>query len=99
VCGNRQDLDHWRQTYAAVARTTTLKVLLALVAALDLECDQADVTTAFLNGILDDDKIVYIRVPDGHIAHLNKALYGLRRSHASGTRSSHDTPKLWDFPL
>jgi hypothetical protein len=84
VCGNRQNLDHWRQTYAAVARTTTLKVLLALVAALDLECDQADVTTAFLNSVLDDDKIVYIRIPGGHIAHLNKALYSLRRS-----------PRLW----
>jgi hypothetical protein len=84
VCGNCQDLDHWRETYAAVARATTLKVLLALVAALDLECDQADVTTALLNGVLDDDEIVYIRLPDGRIAGLNKALYGLRRS-----------PRLW----
>jgi hypothetical protein len=84
VCGNRQDLDHWRETYAAVARATTLKVLLALVAALDLECDQADVTTAFLNGVLDDAEIVYIRLPDSRMAHLNKALYGLRRS-----------PRLW----
>jgi hypothetical protein len=80
VCGNCQDLDHWRETYAAVARATTLKVLLALVAALDLECDQADVTTAFLNGVLDDDKIVYICLQDGRIARLNKALYGLHRS-------------------
>jgi hypothetical protein len=84
VCGNRQDLDHWRKTYAAVARATTIKVLLALVAALDLECDQADVTTAFLNGVLDYDEIVYIRLPDGRMARLNKALYGLRRS-----------PRLW----
>jgi hypothetical protein len=84
VCGNRQDLDHWRKTYAAVARATTIKVLLALVAALDLECDQADVTTAFLNGVLDYDEIVYIRLPDGRMARLNKVLYGLRRS-----------PRLW----
>jgi hypothetical protein len=40
VCGNRQNVDILRETYAAVARSTTLKVLLALVAALDLECDQ-----------------------------------------------------------
>jgi hypothetical protein len=84
VCGNCQDLDHWCETYAAVAPATTLKVLLALVAALDLECDPADVTTAFLNGVLDHDEIVYIRLPDGRIAGLNKALYGLRRS-----------PRLW----
>ena len=84
VCGNRQDVDFWRETYAAVARATTLKVLLALVAALNLECDQADVITAFLNGLLDDDEIVYIRLPDGRKARLQKALYGLRRS-----------PRLW----
>jgi hypothetical protein len=84
VCGNRQDIDLWRETYAAVARATTLKVLLALVAAYDLECEQADVITAFLNGLLDDDEVVYIRLPNGQYAKLSKALYGLRRS-----------PRLW----
>jgi hypothetical protein len=84
VCGNRQNSDFWRETYAAVARSTTLKILLALVATLDLECDQADVVTAFLNGKLDHDEILYIRLPDGRYARLNKALYGLRRS-----------PRLW----
>jgi hypothetical protein len=49
-----------------------------------LECDQADVVTAFLNGKLDHDEIIYIRLPDGRYARLNKALYGLRRS-----------PRLW----
>ena len=39
VCGNRQNVDLWRETYAAVARTTTLKVLLALIAALNLKCN------------------------------------------------------------
>ncbi|KAI2477483.1 RVT-2 multi-domain protein [Pyrenophora tritici-repentis] len=42
VCGNRQETDFWRETYAAVARATTLKVLLALVATEDLECEQAE---------------------------------------------------------
>jgi hypothetical protein len=84
VCGNRQNSDFWRETYAAVARSTTLKILLALVAALDLECDQADVVTASLNGKLDHDKILYICLPDGRYARLDKALYGLRRS-----------PRLW----
>jgi hypothetical protein len=84
VCGNRQDNDFWRETYAAVARATTLKILLAMVAALDLECDQADVVTAFLNGKLDNDEVIYIKLPDGRYARLSKALYGLRRS-----------PRLW----
>ncbi|KAF7565726.1 hypothetical protein PtrM4_051600 [Pyrenophora tritici-repentis] len=84
VCGNRQETDFWRETYAAVARATTLKVLLALVATEDLECEQADVVTAFLNGKLDKDEVVYVRLPDGRKAKLIKALYGLRRS-----------PRLW----
>jgi hypothetical protein len=84
VCGNRQDVDLWRETYAAVARATTLKVILALVAALNLKCEQADVITAFLNGHMDADENVYIRLPDKRLAKLRKALYGLRRS-----------PRLW----
>jgi hypothetical protein len=66
--------------YAAVARSTTLKILLALVATLDLECDQLDVVTTFLNGWLDKDEDVYIRLPNSRLAKLCKALYGLRRS-------------------
>jgi hypothetical protein len=55
-----------------------------MVAALDLECDQADVVTAFLNSTLDCNEVVYIRLPDGCLARVNKTLYGLRRS-----------PRLW----
>jgi hypothetical protein len=65
--------------YAAVAHSTTLKILLALVATLDLECDQLDVVTAFLNGWLDKDKDVYIRLPNSRLAKLRKALYSLCR--------------------
>ncbi|KAH4084438.1 hypothetical protein HBH64_233980 [Parastagonospora nodorum] len=31
ICGNRQDNDFWRERYAAVARATTLKTLLAML--------------------------------------------------------------------
>jgi hypothetical protein len=84
VCGNRQNSEFWRETYGAVAQSTTLKVVLALVAALNLECDAADVVTAFLNSRLDDDEHIWIRLPDGRILKVNKALYVLRRS-----------PRLW----
>jgi hypothetical protein len=84
VCSNRQNSEFWRETYAAVARSTTLKVVLALVAALNLECDAGDVVTAFLNGRLDDDEHIWIRLLGGRVVKVNKALYGLRRS-----------PRLW----
>lgn len=64
VCGNRQDVDLWRETFAAVVRATTLKVLMAIVAAFNLECDQGDVITAFLNSLLYSDEVVYIRLPN-----------------------------------
>jgi hypothetical protein len=54
--------------------------LLALVAALDLECSQLDIVTAFLNGWLDKNKDIYFCLPDGRLAKLCKALYGLRCS-------------------
>jgi NAD(P)H-flavin reductase len=53
--------------------------LLAFVAALNLECDQLNIVTAFLNSWLDNDKDIYICLPDGRLAKLRKALYGLRR--------------------
>jgi hypothetical protein len=56
VCGNRQNSEFWGKTYAAFARSTTLKVVLALIAALNLECNAGDVATAFLNGRLDNDE-------------------------------------------
>jgi hypothetical protein len=73
-----------RKTYAAVACSTTLKVLLAMVTALDLECHQADIVTAFLNGHLDNNEYIWIRLPDSRTVKVKKVLYGLRRS-----------PRLW----
>jgi hypothetical protein len=55
-----------------------------MVAALDLKCDQADVVTAFLNSQLDEDEVIYIKLPDSRYARLGKALYSLCRS-----------PRLW----
>jgi Reverse transcriptase (RNA-dependent DNA polymerase) len=53
----REGLDY-DETYASVAKPQTLKVLMALVAAYDLECKQIDIITAFLNAIM-DDVIIY----------------------------------------
>jgi hypothetical protein len=80
VCSNRQNVDFWRETYAAVACSTTLKVLLAMVTALNLECHLAEVVTAFLNRHLDDNEHIWIRLPDSRTVKVKKALYGLQRS-------------------
>lgn len=82
VCGNQQrkcDLP----TRATTLASTSLRVLLAIVAKFDLETIQMDAVNAFVHAELDE--LVYMRLPPGFgqpnkIARLNKALYGLRRS-------------------
>ncbi len=74
------------ETFAPVVKLTTIRVLLAIAAAHDLECEQMDVTTAFLNGDLDED--IYMQIPeglrtaqnDGMVCKLRKSLYGLKQA-------------------
>ena len=68
-----------------MSKHTTLRTLLSLVAALDLELRQLDVKTAFLNGELEED--IYMKQPPGYetggsdmVCHLQRALYGLRQA-------------------
>ncbi|GJT81622.1 zinc finger, CCHC-type containing protein [Tanacetum coccineum] len=52
-------------TYAPVARISTIRLLLALTALHDLVIHQMDVKTAFLNGDLDDE--IYMKQPKGFV--------------------------------
>ena len=75
------------QTFAGVAKNSAWKVALALAAHLNLEVEQMDVVTAFLQG--DIHEIIYVELPhgyeeDGQACKLNRALYGLKQS-----------PRLW----
>nr|GEY76848.1 zinc finger, CCHC-type [Tanacetum cinerariifolium] len=73
-------------TYAPVARITTIRLLLALAAIHDLVIHQMDVKTAFLNGDLDEE--IYMKQPEGYVMHghenkvckLKKSLYGLKQA-------------------
>ncbi|KAJ9512234.1 hypothetical protein QJQ45_012787 [Haematococcus lacustris] len=73
--------------YAPVSKHTTLRALLALAAARDMEVHQIDVEAAFLNGTLQPDEIIHIQQPEGFeegsrntVCRLQKALYGLRQA-------------------
>ena len=65
---------------------TTLRVLFAIVAALDLELDQMDVHTAFLHGDIDEE--LYLKQPEGFVisgkehlvCKLNRSLSGLKQA-------------------
>ncbi|GJY70905.1 zinc finger, CCHC-type containing protein [Tanacetum coccineum] len=73
-------------TYAPVARISTIRLLLALIAIHDLVIHQMDVKTAFLNGDLDEE--IYMKQPEGFVmpgheskvCKLKKSLYGLKQA-------------------
>jgi hypothetical protein len=76
----------YTETFAAVAKYDTVRILLALAAKFDLELDQMDVRTAFLNAELKED--IYLKQPAGFedpehpdwVWKLEKALYGLKQA-------------------
>nr|GEV34497.1 zinc finger, CCHC-type [Tanacetum cinerariifolium] len=60
----KEGIDYF-DTYAPVARITTIRLMLALTAIHDLVIHQMDVKTAFLNGDLDEE--VYMKQPKGFV--------------------------------
>ncbi|PSE80603.1 hypothetical protein C7G70_19195, partial [Acinetobacter baumannii] len=81
----------YEETFAPVAKFTSIRMLLSLAAKYNLTVHQMDVKTAFLNGWLDED--IYMVQPDGYVdeAHpdfvckLKRSLYGLKQS-----------PRMWN---
>ncbi|GKA70987.1 zinc finger, CCHC-type containing protein [Tanacetum coccineum] len=65
----KEGIDYF-DTYAPVARITTIRLLLALAAIHNLVIHQMDVKTTFLNGDLDEE--VYMKQPEGFIMPGNK---------------------------
>src|SRR5207248_1558678 len=74
----------YNETYAAVVKPATCKILFALAATKNLKIEQMDVVTAFLYGPIKEE--VYVEVPHGTdsgqnlVCRLNKALYGLKQA-------------------
>jgi hypothetical protein len=78
------------ETFAPVARYTSIRSIIALAASICWKLHQMDVKTTFLNGEIKEE--VYIEQPEGfvvhnersHVCRLKKALYGLKQ-----------TPRAW----
>lgn len=78
----KEKFDH-SEVYAPVAKLPTLRILLAIACKYDLDIQQMDVKSAFLNGKIDEE--VYLEKPDGmkkngKVLKLRKSLYGLKKS-------------------
>lgn len=76
----------YEETFAHVARYTSIRMIIAIATAKGWKLHQMDVTTAFLNGVIEEE--VYIDQPEGyeiqdrltHVCRLKKALYGLKQA-------------------
>jgi hypothetical protein len=74
------------ETFAPVARYSSIRSMLALSAQMGWKIHQMDVKTAFLNGKIEEE--VYIEQPEGfetfdresHVCRLKRALYGLKQA-------------------
>ncbi|KAM0968159.1 hypothetical protein TB1_015836 [Malus domestica] len=76
----------YSETFSPVSTKDSLRIILSLVAHYDLELNQMDVKTAFLNGELEEE--IYIQQPMGFVREgqenmvckLNKSIYGLKQA-------------------
>lgn len=82
-CAQRKGIDY-EETFSPVVRYDSIRFLIAMAAKLDLDIDQMDAVTAFLQGDLHEE--VFMKQPDGmqdgsdRVCRLNKSLYGLKQS-------------------
>jgi hypothetical protein len=76
----------YEETFALVARYTSIRTIIALAAKMKWKLHQMDVKIAFLNGVIEEE--VYIEQPQGfevedrksHVCRLKKALYVLKQA-------------------
>jgi hypothetical protein len=81
----KESIDY-EETFAPVARYTSIRTILALAAKMKWKLHQMDAKTTFLNGVIEEE--VYIEQPQGfevedrktHVCKLKKALYGLKQA-------------------
>ena len=75
-------------TYAPVAKLASSRAIIAMANRLKLILHQVDIKGAYLNGVLKEDEVLYMRQPPGYAApdagkrvlRLQKALYGLKQA-------------------
>ena len=86
ACGfsQKEGIDY-EETFAPVARYTSIRLVLALAAVMKWKIHQMDVNTTLLNGVVEEE--VYVENPLGsethyretHVCKLNKSLYDLKQ--------------------
>lgn len=74
----------YSEMFAPVANLESIQIICALAAKYDLELDQMDVSTAYLNSVLDEDiylsPLVGVPIADGFCWKLKRSIYGLKQA-------------------
>lgn len=76
------------ETFAPVARLSSIRFILAVAARNDWDIDMFDFHSAYLNGVLDESEVIYMEQPPHHevmdrsryVVKLKKSLYGLKQA-------------------
>jgi hypothetical protein len=95
----------YEETFSPVVRFASIRILLAIVAHMDLELHQMVVKTAFLNGELDEE--IYIDQPKGFqvigqerkVCRLQRSIYGLKQSSRQWYFRFHQAVTSNDFVM
>ena len=87
------------ETFAPVAKQSTLRLLWTLAAKRNWEVENIDIKTAFLNGDLDEE--IYVDMPpgfelSGKVWKLKKTLYGLKQAPRAWHIKLTDALERWD---
>ena len=93
----------YTETFSPVSKKVSLRIILALVAYFDLELQQMDVKTAFLNGDLEEE--VYMKQPEGFsssvgehlVCKLRKSIYGLKQASRQWYFKFHEVISSFGF--
>jgi len=93
----------YTETFSPVSKKDSLRIIMALVAHFDLELQQMDVKTTFLNGDLEEE--VYMKQPEGFpssdgeqlVCKLKKSLYGLKQASRQWYLKFHNVISSFGF--
>ncbi|KAI3727128.1 hypothetical protein L1987_66937 [Smallanthus sonchifolius] len=94
---------YYTEIFSPVVKHTSIRIMLSMVAVLDLELEQMDVKTTFLHGYLDEQ--IYMSQPKGFevegqedkVCLLKRSLYGLKQSPRQWYRRFDDYMLSHDF--
>lgn len=91
----------YQQIFSPTTRYDSIRIIFSIAAKYNLEIQQFDVKTAFLNGDLEEE--IYVEIPDGvlvdksNVLKLNRSLYGLKQASRCWNKKFTEFLKSYGF--